>query len=134
MMGLLGWQTGVRVICATTPACGDSDFCSCSASGCKQRSLLWRHVIQLCAAFYTPNFDLHPIFILTGSEPEHPGPRCNGAHASGETCMRGFEDFSTLSANPGGLFPSLSSVIVVMCFQLVLPSQEAHSDSPRFFF
>jgi hypothetical protein len=38
--------------------------------------------------------------------------------------MRGFEDFSMLLANPWRLTPLLLLVIVVMCFQLVLPSQE----------
>jgi len=38
--------------------------------------------------------------------------------------MRGFEDFSTLSTNPWRLVPLVLLVIVVMCFQLVLPQQE----------
>jgi ABC-type dipeptide/oligopeptide/nickel transport system permease subunit len=38
--------------------------------------------------------------------------------------LRGFEDFSSLAANPLRLVPLILLVIVVMCFQLVLPSQE----------
>jgi ABC-type dipeptide/oligopeptide/nickel transport system permease subunit len=38
--------------------------------------------------------------------------------------MRGFEDFSMLSANPWRLAPLILLVIVVMCFQLLLPQQE----------
>ena len=38
--------------------------------------------------------------------------------------MRGFEDFSALSANPWRLVPLVLLIIVVMCFQLILPSQE----------
>jgi len=38
--------------------------------------------------------------------------------------LRGFEDFSALAANPLRLVPLILLVIVVMCFQFVLPSQE----------
>jgi ABC-type dipeptide/oligopeptide/nickel transport system permease subunit len=40
------------------------------------------------------------------------------------TLMRGFEDFSALSANPWRLVPLILLVIVVTCFQLVLPPRE----------
>src|SRR6266436_4399489 len=45
MMGLLGWQASVRVICASARGVRDSDFLLLARStGCKPARLLWRHV------------------------------------------------------------------------------------------
>jgi len=38
--------------------------------------------------------------------------------------LRGLEDFSAVSANPWRIAPLLVLILVVICFQLILPSQE----------
>ncbi len=126
MMGLLGWQACVRVICATTRGVRDSDFLLLArASGCKPARLLWRHVTpNLRPLFYTQFLISIPIFILTEANLSILGLGVMEPIPSWGNLMRGFEDFSTLSANPWRLVPLALLVIVVMCFQLVLPSQE----------
>jgi ABC-type dipeptide/oligopeptide/nickel transport system permease subunit len=38
--------------------------------------------------------------------------------------LRGLEDFPALSANPWRIAPLVVLIVVVICFQLILPSQE----------
>jgi peptide/nickel transport system permease protein len=126
MMGLLGWQTSVRVICAAVRGVRDSDFLLLARStGCKPARLVWRHVApNLRPLFYAQFFISIPLFILTEANLSILGLGVMEPMPSWGNLMRGFEDFSTLSANPWRLVPLILLVIVVMCFQLVLPTQE----------
>jgi peptide/nickel transport system permease protein len=127
MMGLLGWQTSVRVICAAARGVRDSDFLLLARStGCKPARLVWRHVApNLRPLFYAQFFISIPLFILTEANLSILGLGVMEPMPSWGNLMRGFEDLSTLSANPWRLVPLILLVIVVMCFQLVLPTQEA---------
>ena len=126
MMGLLGWQASVRVICASARGVRDSDFLLLARStGCKSTRLLWRHVApNLRPLFYAQFFISIPLFILTEANLSILGLGVMEPMPSWGNLMRGLEDFSMLSANPWRLVPLVLLVIVVMCFQLVLPSQE----------
>ncbi len=126
MMGLLGWQASVRVICASARGVRDSDFLLLArSSGCKPARLLWRHVApNLRPLFYAQFFISIPLFILTEANLSILGLGVIEPMPSWGNLMRGFEDFSMLSANPWKLVPLVLLVIVVMCFQLVLPSPE----------
>jgi peptide/nickel transport system permease protein len=126
MMGLLGWQASVRVICAAARGVKDSDFLLLAhSSGCKPARLLWRHVApNLRPLFYTQFFISIPLFILTEANLSILGLGVMEPMPSWGNLMRGFEDFSLLAANPWRLTPLVLLVIVVMCFQLALPSQE----------
>lgn len=126
MMGLLGWQASVRVICAATRGVRDSDFLLLArSSGCKPTRLLLRHVMpNLRPLFYAQFWISIPLFILTEANLSILGLGVMEPMPSWGNLMRGFEDFSTLAANPWKLAPLALLVIVVMNFQLVLPSQE----------
>jgi len=126
MMGLLGWQASVRVICAAARSVRDSDFLLLARStGCKPARLVWRHVApNLRPLFYAQFFISIPLFILTEANLSILGLGVMEPMPSWGNLLRGFEDFSTLSANPWRLVPLVLLVIVVMCFQLVLPQQE----------
>jgi len=126
MMGLLGWQASVRVICAAARGVRDSDFLLLArSSGCKPARLLLRHVApNLHPLFYTQFLISIPLFILTEANLSILGLGVMEPMPSWGNLMRGFEDFSALSANPWRLAPLVLLVIVVMCFQLVLPPQE----------
>jgi peptide/nickel transport system permease protein len=126
MMGLLGWQASVRVICAAARGVRDSDFLLLArSSGCKPARLLLRHIApNLRPLFYAQFFISIPLFILTEANLSILGLGVMEPMPSWGNLMRGFEDFSTLSANPWRLVPLILLVIVVICFQLVLPSQE----------
>ncbi len=126
MMGLLGWQTSVRVICAAVRGARDSDYLLLArSSGCKPARLLLRHVApNLRPLFYAQFWISIPLFILTEANLSILGLGVMEPMPSWGNLMRGFEDFSVLSANPWRLAPLILLVIVVMCFQFVLPSQE----------
>jgi peptide/nickel transport system permease protein len=126
MMGLLGWQASVRVICAAARGVRDSDFLLLArSSGCKPARLLLCHVVpNLRPLFYAQFFISIPLFILTEANLSILGLGVMEPMPSWGNLMRGFEDFSMLAANPWRLVPLVLLVIVVMCFQLVLPSPE----------
>lgn len=126
MMGLLGWQASVRVICAATRGIRDSDFLLLARStGCHPARLLLRHVApNLRPLLYAQFLISIPLFILTEANLSILGLGVMEPMPSWGNLLRGFEDFSALAANPLRLVPLILLVIVVMCFQLVLPSQE----------
>src|SRR5713101_4444692 len=126
MMGLLGWQGSVRVICAAARGVRDSDFLLLArSSGCRPTRLLLRHVMpNLRPLFYAQFWISVPLFILTEANLSILGLGVMEPMPSWGNLMRGFEDFSALAANPWRLVPLILLVIVVMCFQMVLPSQE----------
>ena len=126
MMGLLGWQSSVRVICAAVRDIRESDFLLLArSSGCSPGRLLLRHVApNLRPIFYAQFLISIPLFILTEANLSMLGLGVMEPMPSWGNMLRGIEDFSALSANPWRLVPLVLLVIVVMCFQLVLPSQE----------
>lgn len=126
MMGLLGWQASVRVICAAARGVRDSDFLLLArSSGCKPSRLILRHMApNLRPLFYAQFLISIPLFILTEANLSILGLGVMEPMPSWGNLLRGFEDFSLLAANPWRLAPLLLLVIVVMCFQLALPSQE----------
>jgi peptide/nickel transport system permease protein len=126
MMGLLGWQASVRVICAAARGVRDSDYLLLArSSGCTLARLLLRHVApNLRPLFYTQFLISIPLFILTEANLSILGLGVMEPMPSWGNLMRGFEDFSVLAANPWKLAPLVLLVMVVMCFQLVLPSEE----------
>ena len=126
MMGLLGWQASVRVICAAARGVRDSDFLLLArSSGCKPSRLILCHMApNLRPLFYAQFLISIPLFILTEANLSILGLGVMEPMPSWGNLMRGFEDFSMLAANPWRLTPIVLLVIVVMCFQLVLPSQE----------
>jgi peptide/nickel transport system permease protein len=126
MMGLLGWQASVRVICAAARGIRESDFLLLArSSGCKPARLMLHHVApNLRPLFYTQFLISIPLFILTEANLSILGLGVMEPMPSWGNLLRGFEDFSALSANPWKLVPLVLLVIVVMCFQLVLPPQE----------
>ena len=126
MMGLLGWQASVRVICAAARGVRDSDFLLLArSSGCKPSRLILRHMApNLRPLFYAQFLISIPLFILTEANLSILGLGVMEPMPSWGNLLRGFEDFSLLAANPWRLAPIVLLVIVVMCFQLALPSQE----------
>jgi peptide/nickel transport system permease protein len=126
MMGLLGWQASVRVICAVARGIRDSDYLLLArSSGCKPTRLLLRHVApNLRPLFYAQFWMSIPLFILTEANLSILGLGVMEPMPSWGNLLRGFEDFSALAANPLRLVPLVLLVIVVTCFQLVLASQE----------
>jgi peptide/nickel transport system permease protein len=126
IMGMLGWQASVRVICAAVRGIRDSDFLLLGrCAGCTPARLLLRHVApNLRPLFYAQFWISIPLFILTEANLSILGLGVMEPMPSWGNLLRGFEDFSSLAANPWRLVPLILLVIVVMCFQMVLPSAE----------
>jgi peptide/nickel transport system permease protein len=126
MMGLLGWQASVRVISGAARGVKDSDYLLLArSSGCKPMRLLLCHVApNLRPLFYAQFWISIPLFILTEANLSILGLGVMEPMPSWGNLLRGFEDFSALAANPLRLVPLILLVVVVTCFQLVLPPQE----------
>jgi peptide/nickel transport system permease protein len=126
IMGMLGWQASVRVICAAVRGIRDSDFLLLArSSGCTPVRVLLRHVAPNLRPLFCAQFWISiPLFILTEANLSILGLGVMEPMPSWGNLLRGFEDFSALAANPWRLVPLILLVIVVMCFQLVLPSPE----------
>ena len=129
MLGLLGWPSSLRVVwTATQKICSSDFFLLARASGCGQRRLILRHLLPnlrpvLMAQFWI----LIPAFILTEATLSMLGLGVMEPMPSWGNLLRGLESFSTLSANPWRLAPLFVLTVVVVCFQLVLPSAEESS-------
>ncbi len=65
-----------------------------------------------------------PVFILTEATLSMLGVGVMEPMPSWGNLLRGLEDFSAVSANPWRIAPLLVLILVVICFQLILPSQE----------
>jgi ABC-type dipeptide/oligopeptide/nickel transport system permease subunit len=65
-----------------------------------------------------------PVFILTEATLSMLGLGVMEPMPSWGNLLRGLEDYSALSANPWRIAPLVLLILVVVCFQLVLPAQE----------
>src|SRR5262249_11813570 len=126
MLGLLGWSASVRVVCAATRGVKESDYLLLARStGCKPARMLLRHVLpNLRPILYAQFWIAIPLFILTEANLSILGLGVMEPMPSWGNLLRGLENFSAVSANPWKLAPLALLVIVVMCFQLVLPPVE----------
>jgi len=95
------------------------------AYGCKAERILLRHVAPNLRALFYAQFGVSvPLFVLTEANLSILGLGVMEPMPSWGNLMRGFEDFSAVAGSPWKIAPLILLVIVVMCFQLVLPSQE----------
>jgi len=126
MLGLLGWPASVRVVCVAARGIKESDYLLLArSSGCKPARLLLRHVLpNLRPIFFAQFWVSIPLFILTEANLSMLGLGVMEPTPSWGNLLRGLEDFSNVSASPWKLVPLVLLVVVVMCFQLILPSQE----------
>ena len=65
-----------------------------------------------------------PVFIMAEATLSMLGLGVSEPMPSWGNLLRGLEDFSAVSSNPGRLAPLAMLIVVVVCFQIILPSQE----------
>lgn len=124
-LGALGWPAPLRVVWAATRSLRNSDFLLLArAGGCAPSRILLRHVMPnlrpvLCAQFWISI----PLFILTEATLSMLGLGVMEPLPSWGNLLKGLEDFSSVRANPWMLSPLLLLVLVVICFQLILPAE-----------
>ena len=126
LLGLLGWPSSLRVVWATTRNLRNSDFLLLArATGCTRTRIIVRHVLPNLRPVLLAQFWVSiPVFILTEATLSMLGLGVMEPLPSWGNLLRGLEDFSAVKANPWMLSPLILLVLVVICFQLILPAQE----------
>jgi peptide/nickel transport system permease protein len=126
ILGLLGWPSSLRVICAATRDIRNSDFLLLARStGCGPLRMIFRQIFpNLRPALLAQFWVSIPVFILTEATLSMLGLGVCEPMPSWGNLLRGLEDFSAVGSNPGRLAPLVMLTVVVICFQIILPSQE----------
>jgi ABC-type dipeptide/oligopeptide/nickel transport system permease subunit len=118
MLGLLGWTTAARVLCATAASLRDADFVrQARASGIRGARLFWIHVL--------PN--LKPVlyaFILAEANLGILGLGVAEPLPSWGSLLKELEGLISVGEEPWKFVPLVLLVIVVTSFQFVLSQQE----------
>jgi len=125
-LGLLGWHSSLRVIWAASRNLRSSDFLLLArATGCTRWRMILRHVLPNLRPVLLAQFWISvPVFVLTEATVSMLGLGVMEPLPSWGNLLRGLEDFSAVGSNPWSLAPLILLVLVVICFQLVLPVQE----------
>jgi len=126
LLGLLGWPSSLRVVWATTKNLRNSDFLLLArATGCSRWRIVVRHLFpSLRPVLFAQFWVSIPIFVLTEATLSMLGLGVIEPLPSWGNLLRGLEDISAVSANPWRLAPLVLLILVVVCFQLILPAQE----------
>ena len=126
LLGLLGWPSLLRVVWAATKNLRNSDFLLLArATGCSRWRIIVRHVFpNLRPVLFAQFWISIPVFVLTEATLSMLGLGVIEPLPSWGNLLRGLEDVSAVSANPWRLAPLLLLILVVICFQLILPAQE----------
>ncbi len=129
LLGLLGWSAAARVVCAGARALRNSDFVlQARACGCSSLRLLIRQVLpNLKPVLYAQFLISVPLFILTEANLGVLGLGVTEPLPSWGNLLRGLESWPDVAANPWRTMPLLLLVVVVSCFQLILPAEELRS-------
>lgn len=126
LLGALGWPSSLRVVWAASKAMRDSDFLLLArANGCSPWRMILRHVMPNLRPMLFAQFWISiPVFVLTEATLSMLGLGVMEPMPSWGNLLRGLEDFSTVGANPWRLAPLVVLILVVICFQLILPMRE----------
>ena len=126
LLGALGWPSSLRVVWAASKSMRDSDFLLLArASGCNRWRIILRHVMPNLRPVLLAQFWISiPVFVLTEATLSMLGLGVMEPMPSWGNLLRGLEDFSAVGANPWKLAPLAVLILVVVCFQLILPMRE----------
>src|ERR1700723_3794903 len=126
MLGLLGWTSAARVLCATASSLRDSDFVrQARASGIRGARLFWMHVLpNLKPVLYAQFWISIPAFILSEANLGILGLGVAEPMPSWGSLLRELEGLLSVGEQPWKFVPLLLLIIVVTSFQLVLSKQE----------
>ena len=126
LLGLLGWSSSLRVVWASARNLRDSDFLLMArAAGCSPVRTMFKHVLpNLRPVLFAQFWISIPVFILAEATLSMLGLGVMEPLPSWGNLLRGLEDLPAVSGNPWRLAPLFAVCLVVICFQLILPSQE----------
>ncbi len=126
LLGLLGWTSSARVLCATAGSFRNSDFVrQARASGIRGGRLFWVHVMpNLRPALYAQFWISIPAFILSEANLGILGLGVAEPMPSWGSLLKELEGLVSLGEESWKFVPLILLVIVVTAFQLVLSKQE----------
>ncbi|HUO14305.1 MAG TPA: ABC transporter permease [Verrucomicrobiae bacterium] len=126
MLGLLGWTSAARVLCASANSLRDCDFVrQARASGIRSPRLFWIHVLPNLKPVLLAQFWISiPAFILTEANLGILGLGVSEPMPSWGSLLKELEGLVSVGAEPWKLVPLLLLVLVVTSFQLVLSNEE----------
>lgn len=126
LLGLLGWTTAARVLCATADSLRDSDFVrQARASGVRASRLFWVHVLpNLKPVLYAQFWISIPVFILSEANLGILGLGVAEPLPSWGSLLKELEGLVSLGEEPWKFVPLVLLVVVVTSFQFVLSEHE----------
>jgi ABC-type dipeptide/oligopeptide/nickel transport system permease subunit len=126
MLGLLGWTSAARVLCATAGSLRDSDFLrQARASGIRKTRLFWVHVLpNLKPVLYGQFWISIPAFILSEANLGILGLGVAEPMPSWGSLLKELEGLVSVGEEPWKFVPLVLLVVVVTSFQFLLSKQE----------
>lgn len=126
LLGLLGWTSAARVLCASAGALRTSDFVrQARASGIRGSRLFWIHVLpNLNPVLYAQFWISIPVFILSEANLGILGLGVAEPMPSWGNLLKEIEGLVSVGGEPWKFVPLVLLVLVVTSFQLVLSRQE----------
>src|ERR1700677_3350505 len=126
LLGLLGWSTAARVLCATAGSLRSADFVrQARAAGVPGSRLFWIHVMpNLKPVLYAQFWISIPVFILSEANLGILGLGGAEPLASWGSLLRELEGLVSVGEEPWRLVPLLLLIVVMTSFQLLLSNEE----------
>jgi peptide/nickel transport system permease protein len=126
MLGLLGWTSAARVLCASAGSLRDSDFVrQARASGIRGARLFWVHVLpNLKPVLYAQFWISVPVFILSEANLGILGLGVAEPMPSWGSLLRELEGMMSIGEEPWKFVPLILLALVVMSFEMVLSSEK----------
>jgi len=126
LLGLLGWSTAARVLCASAASLRSADFVrQARAAGISGLRLFWIHVMpNLKPVLYAQFWISIPVFILSEANLGILGLGVAEPMPSWGSLLRELEGLVSVREEPWKFVPLVLLVVVVMSFQLLLSRQQ----------
>jgi len=126
MLGLLGWTSAARVLCASAGSLRDSDFVrQARASGVRGARLFWIHVMpNLKPVLYAQFWISIPAFILSEANLGILGLGVAEPMPSWGSLLKELEGLVSVGSEPWKFVPLILLAVVVTSFQIVMSKQE----------
>jgi ABC-type dipeptide/oligopeptide/nickel transport system permease subunit len=126
ILGLLGWTSAARVLCASAGSLRDSHFVTqARASGIRGARLFWIHVLpNLKPVLYAQFWISIPAFILSEANLGILGLGVAEPLPSWGSLLKELEGLISVGEEPWKFVPLVLLVVVVTSFQLVLSKHE----------
>jgi peptide/nickel transport system permease protein len=126
MLGLLGWTSAARVLCASAGSLRDSDFVrQARAAGVGGARLFWIHVMpNLKPVLYAQFWISIPAFILSEANLGILGLGVAEPMPSWGSLLKELEGLVSVGSEPWKFVPLILLAMVVTSFQIVMSKQE----------